>query len=207
MSGMATQQHHPTFEYYTVHGFYPGHSLFNLDVYRIWMFSELFRKEVLLQIETLELQVCKQIPAVRLTTGEVLLKARKVLGATVSDLADMLGVSRPTIYSYMDGNEPAGTMEQFQHRLSLLETTLDFVEELKLSTPAPRIVRKRNSEGKTFKELMKAGELDKGTIEAFCLSEAATQQQIRERLKKTGINLSKQTGSNPEDISVPLSRE
>jgi len=54
---------------------------------------------------------------------------------------------------------------------------------------------------------MSEGSLNKEMIEAFCLSEAETQQQIRERLKKTGINLSGQTGSNPEDISVPLSRE
>jgi len=204
MNVITTRQEHSLLVSINVQGFYLGYSSINWDAYRMWLFSDHFRKEVLLQKE---LQAYKQIQTVGLTTGEVLSKAREMLGATISDLAEMFGVSRPTIYSYMDGNEPVGNVEQFQHRLSLLETTFDFVARFELSTPSSRILRRRDSGGKTFKELMSEGSLNKEMIEAFCLSEAETQQQIRERFKKTGINLSGQTGSNPEDISVPLSRE
>lgn len=204
MNSIATQRHCPALKYYNVQGFYLRYFPINLDVYRMWMSSELFRKEVLLQKE---LQAYKQIQNVGLTTGEVLSKAREMLGATISDLAEMFGVSRPTIYSYMDGNEPVGNVEQFRYRLSLLETTLCFMAKFELSTPSSRILRRRDSEGKTFKELMSEGLLNKEMIEAFCLSEAETQQQIQERLKHTGINQSKRAESNPEYISVPLSRE
>src|SRR5690554_2655948 len=37
-----------------------------------------------------------------LPTHSVLNKARKILGISISDLADIIGVTRPTIYSFLE---------------------------------------------------------------------------------------------------------
>lgn len=135
-------------------------------------------------------------------TSQILENARRILGASISDLAEMLGVSRPTIYSYLEGNEPSGSGKDFLGRLTLLKEVMQLVKEAHLPVPCSTLLRRKDVRGKTLKEALSNDSLSVEGIQAFISVE---QQQIlarRARMSKQGQVKAPQK-TDIKAISVP----
>lgn len=135
-------------------------------------------------------------------TSQILEQARRLLGASISDLAEMLGVSRPTIYSYLEGNEPSGSGKDFSGRLTLLKEVLQCVNEAHLPVPCPNLLRRKDVHGKTLKESMSDDSLSMEGIQAFISVEQQHVLVRRARMSKRGqVKISQKT--DIQAISVP----
>jgi hypothetical protein len=139
-------------------------------------------------------------------TSQILEESRRVLGASISDLAQMLGVSRPTIYSYLEGNEPSGSGKDFSGRLTLLKEVVQLVKEAHLPVPCSTLLRRKDVCGKTLKESLSDDSLSVESIQAFIFVE---QQQVlarRARMSKQGqVKVPQKT--DIKAISVPVHLE
>lgn len=138
-----------------------------------------------------------------LTTEEILVQARKVLGASISDLSEMLGISRPTVYSYLSGNEPSGNSELLKRRLFLLQRTIETIGKIGLSIPCSVLLKRRDSRGKTFKELLAGDELNDEKIQAFCHGELQQRERAKQRVAAVSASSSERKSVQNEAFSVP----
>ena len=159
-----------------------------------YMFSSC-RKAISNAVETQKEEV--------LATGEILTQAKKVLGASISDLSEMLGVSRPTVYSYLSGNEPSGNSELLIKRLFLLQRTIEMIHKLGLSIPYSTILKRRDGRGKTFKELLANDELIDERIQTFCHVELQQRERTKQRISADPVSSGHRKSFNNEAFSVP----
>lgn len=139
-----------------------------------------------------------------LATGELLTQAKQVLGTSISDLSEMLGISRPTIYSYLSGNEPSVRSEVLMKRLLLLQKTIETIGNLCLSPPCPTILKRRDGRGKTFKELLANDEISDERILAFCNVELQEREKSKQRIAAAPASGSHKKNFNNEAFSVPV---
>jgi len=138
-------------------------------------------------------------------TDTILNRAREVLGISITDLAEIIGVSRPTIYSFLGGNEPVDNIEKIKGSLSFLNYLTQKILDSKLTLPCSSILRRRNGEGYSLKELIASGEITFDRISFFVENEI--EQQAKN--KETHIMLSDKNRESEkldvEAISVPFS--
>lgn len=92
-------------------------------------------------------------PGLALTPVEQLMHLRRTLGISLTDLAELLGESRPTTYAWLQGAEP--TVEQLDHlsRLVRLANDIDAYGLGKLGALLKRPLR----DGTTVLTLIKGG--------------------------------------------------
>jgi predicted transcriptional regulator len=126
-----------------------------------------------------------------------------VLGASISDLSEMLGVSRPTVYSYLSGNEPSGNSELLMKRVFLLQRTIETIRNLGLSIPCSTLLKRRDSRGKTFKELLANDELNDERIQTFCQVELQQRERTKQRISAVPDSSGHRKNFNNEAFSVP----
>ncbi|MBU1020992.1 MAG: hypothetical protein KJ847_07215 [Firmicutes bacterium] len=138
-----------------------------------------------------------------LATGEIFIQAKKVLGASISDLSEMLGISRPTVYSYLSGNEPSGNSELLMKRISFLQKTIGTIHRLGLSIPCSTMLKRRDTRGKTFKELLANDELNDESIQLFCHVEQQQRNRTKQRITAVPVSSDHRKNLNNEEFSVP----
>ncbi len=138
-----------------------------------------------------------------LPTHSVLNKARKILGISISDLADIVGVTRPTIYSFLEGNEPIENVDKIKIRLSILEYLTENIIDSKLPLPCSSILRRRNIEGHSLKELIVADAITFEEIYLFITNEIVQHQKNRESYSQ--LSNKPKEKIEIEAISVPIS--
>lgn len=138
-----------------------------------------------------------------MATGRILLQAKKILGAGISDLSEMLGISRPTVYSYLSGNEPSGNSELLMKRVYLIQRTIEVVSKLGLPIPCSTMLKRRDGNGKTFKELLAHDELNDEKIQSFCQVEQQQRERTQQRVTTVPVSPSHRKSINHEALSVP----
>ena len=139
-----------------------------------------------------------------MTTEEILLQVKKVLGASISDLSEMLGVSCSTAYSYLSGDEPSALLME---RVLLLQRTIETIGKLGLPVPCSTILKRRDGRGKTFKELLAHDELNDELndelVHIFCQGELQQRELTKQRLSAIPASFSHRKSFNHEAFSIP----
>lgn len=132
---------------------------------------------------------------------------RNVLAINISDLAVILDVTRPTIYKFMDGNEPVENSEEKYARIEMLQLLSQKIKESELITPGNQILRRRNQHGESLKELLEKGIATETDLDVFVAFEVQQQRENKRRAALMKKNEATQKQENPELISVPYHRE
>lgn len=114
---------------------------------------------------------------------QIIEKAKKVLGLSVTDLAGIVGVRRPTIYSWMKGQSDPQSKDYWEALRRITEVSSQ-VEKSPLSRPT-RLVRRPLSTGVSLLELLRNNEEVKEEYLTE-LSELDALEQERRGRKKGG---------------------
>lgn len=122
-----------------------------------------------------------------LSTSEILQKAKASLALNISEIADILAVSRPTIYSYLSGNEPTNNSEMQLERINCLNMISDAVLESGLPTPNFSIMKRRDSDGRTLKDLIFSGSLVPAMITTFIQCEREQYEKTKRRISQNSL--------------------
>ena len=138
-----------------------------------------------------------------ISSRERIESVRKVLGINISDLSEILGVARPTIYAFLSGNELVGGADGKFQKMETLSLLCSKIEEASLPIPCNKILRRRNQEAKSLKEILQHGDVTEAELDVFVAVEIGHYQQNRQRIAKTSANKSKEKHLNPESISTP----
>ncbi len=120
-------------------------------------------------------------------TSASLARARDVLGISITALSEVLGVSRPTLYSYLDGKEPSVNEEAIAARVRLIDSLSEMVSDSGLPLPCPALFKRRDFSGRTVKDLLKDGSLKKSDISTFIAIERHYQAKSTIRLATKGM--------------------
>ena len=141
---------------------------------------------------TVENRITPEPPA---SFGEALGSIKSTLGLHVSDLATVLGVSRPTVYSWMQGSEPHSDSRA---RLAHLFQIASHIKEIGASRPEA-LVRRPLFDGVSLLDKIKAGEEDLSAYIPRLM--AFAEKEKRERL--TPKSRSSVAHNLPIEQSVP----
>ena len=90
------------------------------------------------------------------TTAKMLGDIERVFGNSVTDIAKMLKVSRPMIYLYREGKEPA--LENRRRLQALSSLASEFIWHI--SEPLTNLLRIKQPEGRTLLEFLSERDLD-----------------------------------------------
>ncbi len=132
---------------------------------------------------------------------------RSVLAISVTDLAAILDVTRPTIYTFMDGKEPVEDSETKYARIQTLQLLAKKIEESDLALPCNQILRRRNQQGESLKELIGRGAATKTDLDAFVATEVEQQRKNKQRAALIKESGAAQRQKGPESISAPYHQE
>lgn len=134
------------------------------------------------------------------TPAESLMRIREVLNPAVSDLATTLGVSRQSVYNWLNGMPVA---EENASRLEDLAQAADVLAHADISVNSALLKRKFAS-GKTLMEVAKAGESARAA--ALILVEIHQRETVqRARMNARFANRAK--GPASADFDLPHSNE
>lgn len=112
------------------------------------------------------------------TTAEKVDHVRNVLGASITDLAELMEVSRPTVYAWMKGGEIR--VEHVDRLDALVRAALEL--ESAAIPNLPRLFKRKLSGGGTLMGLVKAGQpFDHLLAELAALSESEMRQRSRQK--------------------------
>ena len=109
---------------------------------------------------------------------------RDVFGLNMSDLASLLGVTRPTAYAWLEGQEPKAEATK---RIQQLSCTADEIKKMNLSR-LDKLVHRPILDGRSLFDLLKSDEEPLTAIVAL-KSLAAKEAQIRREPKGSGKRL------------------
>ena len=112
-----------------------------------------------------------------LTTSDAVKRIKNEFILNVTELAELLNVSRPTVYSYLrdDDRKPSAYADAKIERLNMI---INIASENGLTPPYRGLLFRRNSEDKMIKNLISNGTITNHDIEMAVMSEI----QLRERL-------------------------
>ncbi|MGH4037636.1 MAG: hypothetical protein ACRQFF_07295 [Sphaerochaeta sp.] len=125
--------------------------------------------------------------------------SKKYLGMNISMIAKILNLSRPTIYSYLKGNEPDNTVSD--NKITQINHILEIVRDTYKFHTFSSLFKRRDKEGKTLVEYLIEGN---SNLDKFVFELCNEEQQRRSSIKKDS---SKKTIVNKELLNVPISRE
>lgn len=128
---------------------------------------------------------------------------RKVLGISISDLSEILGVTRPTVYSFLSGKEPVEDADTKFQKMETLRLLCSKIEAVDLPIPCNRILRRRNQEARSLKELLQDSDITEDELDAFVAVEIGHHQQNRQRIAKSLAGKPEKKYLDPESISTP----
>lgn len=131
--------------------------------------------------------------------AERVARIRDVFAINMSDLAALLGVTRPTVYAWLEGQEP--TKSEALRRIRWLARTADVVEQANIPR-LDKLIRRPVVEGRSLLDLLKAGEDPHEAIEAL-KAIANREAQTRRKPKGCGRNL-RSLEEALGDASVPI---
>lgn len=118
--------------------------------------------------------------------AEQVASIRAAYGLNMTELANLLGVSRPTAYAWLNGQEPKDDSLIHIHRLA---TAISDIEELK--TPRiDKIIRRPIFAGRSLIDKIKANE---NIFEALVTIKALAEKEATARLKQKGSGKSRRS--------------
>lgn len=120
---------------------------------------------------------------------------RQVLGLSITDLAELLGVTRPTVYAWMKGGE---MKEEHAHRLSELSSVAEEIESAGVEGLA-KLAKRKLSAGVSLFELVKAGQPFSHLLHEIA---ALAETEQRQRLHKKGGQYSRSTAEVARVVGV-----
>lgn len=116
-----------------------------------------------------------------LSTSEQVSRIRELFGLTMSDLANVFGVSRPTVYAWLRGQDPKPESLTLIYRLSAVADEIE-----KLAVPRiEKLVRRPIFQGRSLIDKMKSGD-DVFEHLATIKSLGEKEKQVRQRQKGSG---------------------
>ncbi|MCH3918169.1 MAG: hypothetical protein LKE40_12085 [Spirochaetia bacterium] len=98
--------------------------------------------------EILDIPLDSEVPAIR-SCAQILQDARKYLEFSVTTLSAILKVTRPTVYSYLEGGYPANTAVEDKIK-KIQEVLTIFTNHLGTRSTYFALTRKFDSQGKTL---------------------------------------------------------
>jgi DNA-binding transcriptional regulator YiaG len=126
----------------------------------------------------------KQSPHSNIGISEKLERIRSQLGVSLANLADLLGISRSTLYSWLDG-EP-NLQEAKRLCLERLEKRSQMWSELSPYTPSV-FMRSREYDGKTLEAWLQDADISDETLKAYMTDVAVKAKAQAERLARAKI--------------------
>ncbi|MCY1152682.1 MAG: helix-turn-helix domain-containing protein [Sphaerochaetaceae bacterium] len=124
--------------------------------------------------------------------------ARNTLGLNITDLSKLLNVSRPTIYSYLNGNEQKN--KSSDKIIKTLNEILRIVKEENNINSFSSLFKRRDSEGNTLINYIEKDSNDiYHFVEKLCEAEIERQHQKIHKNKSKNIDI--------EKYSIPISIE
>ena len=129
----------------------------------------------------------------------VLMKAIKILGISISDIALILEVSRPTVYSYKNKlSSPEGIVKE---KLQLLDAALCQIEVKCPNIPFESMLKRKDKEGISLFALLQGNKPVEAYVARLCeiaLKEEITRQTLRQQYgTKRNVSLEKEGSSLP----------
>jgi len=131
-------------------------------------------------------------------------QVRKVLSISVSDLSEILGVTRPTVYSFISGNEPVEDAPSKYRLMGRLQLLCEKIEQSELPIPCNRILRRHNDEGESLKTLLQDETISESMLDSFIDAEVEQHHENKRRLAASAKNRSGKKRLDPEAISIPF---
>lgn len=119
-------------------------------------------------------------------THVTLERAREVLGISITALSEILEVSRPTLYCFLDGREPFENQEMIYQKLRLIDTVVAMVAESGLPLPCPSLLKRRDFTGRRVVDALKEGSMKRSEISTFLTIERHFQMKGVIRLAARG---------------------
>lgn len=131
-----------------------------------------------------------------MSADEQLAYVRAVLGVSITDLAELLNVARPTVYSWMQGTEPRG---EHLERLQRLERQARDIEAYGLGGLG-KLLKRPLQGGATLLELMKNNQ---PVNVAMAQLAAVARMEEKQRLSGKGGKVSATAAEAARDQSMP----
>lgn len=131
-------------------------------------------------------------------------EVRRVLSISVSDLSEILGVTRPTVYSFMSGNEPVGDALSKYRIIGRLQLLCDKIEQSELPIPCNKILRRHNDKGESLKTLLQDETTGERVLDFFIEAEIEQHRENKRRLAASAKNRIGKKRLDPEAISTPF---
>lgn len=130
-----------------------------------------------------------------LSYQNTLINSKKYLGLSVAALSYLLDVTRPTIYSYLNGNEPKD--KSLDSIIIKLNKIINIVHNDFSLKSFSSIFKRRDNKGNTLTNCLK--EENDNYIEfvnSLCAEEVIRQSKI--------VRINSKAKSNPEEFSIPI---
>ena len=124
---------------------------------------------------------------------------RAELGVSVTDLAELLDVARPTVYSWMQGTEPREEHLEHLERLRRLERQVRDVEVYNLSGLS-RLLMRPLVTGNTLLDLLNAEQPIGAAMEELC---AVARVEVEQRSARKGRQVTRAAAEAARDQSMP----
>lgn len=133
---------------------------------------------------------------VPMTAAEQLAYTRSLLGVSITDLAELLDVARPTVYSWMQGTEPR---DEHLERIQRLERQARDIEAYRLAGLG-RLLKRPLSGGQTLLDLIKS---DQPVDVAMAELHSVARQEELQRLTRKGGQTTVTTTDASAEQSMP----
>lgn len=130
-----------------------------------------------------------------LSYQNTLINSKKYLGLSVAALSTLLDVTRPTIYSYLNGNEPKD--KSIDNIIIKLNKIINIISKDYSLKSFSTIFKRRDAKGNTLTSYLKE-ENDNylNFVQFLCKEEVLRQRKI--------VRIDSKNKSNPEEFSIPI---
>jgi transcriptional regulator with XRE-family HTH domain len=134
------------------------------------------------------------------TPAERLERIRQALGLTVTDLANLLGTSRPTVYAWLNGQEPRPEVHALLIRLERQSEAVAACELPRIN----KLVRRPLHSGSSLLERLQHGDPLEPALEE--LQRLAQREHSGRARHKGKAVAARSTREALDDVAVPLQR-
>lgn len=124
--------------------------------------------------------------------ANLVVNIREVLGINMSDLASVLGVTRPTVYAWLEGQEPKIESVKHIQRLSHIADEINRADIVRLD----KLVHRPILEGRSLLDILKS---DEDPVKALTILKALADKEDRTRRESKG------SGKNLRSLNDVLS--